>query len=159
MTVVADTGPLNYLVLTGIVDVLQPLYTQVFIPQTVAEELKAAGAPAIVQAWIVQPPNWLEVRPDPPCDLALQFLDPGEGAALALAELLRADVVLIDDWAGRKEAERRHLKVTGTVGVLANAHLAGLLDFDTALLRLRTTNFRLSAEVERLVRRRLAGRS
>ena len=48
------------------------------------------------------------------------------------------------------------MHVTGTVGVLADGHLAGLLDFDQALARLRTTNFRLSAEVERLVRRRVA---
>jgi hypothetical protein len=43
------------------------------------------------------------------------------------------------------------------LGVLADGQLAGLLDFDRALARLRTTNFRLSREVERLVRRRLAG--
>jgi predicted nucleic acid-binding protein len=48
------------------------------------------------------------------------------------------------------------LNVTGTLGVLADAHLAGLPDFDSALVRLRATNFRLSAEVERLVRRRLS---
>jgi len=70
----------------------------------------------------------------------------------------KADEVLIDDWAGRSEAGRRRLNVTGTLGVLASAHPAGLLDFDWALARLRTTNFRLSAEVERLVRRRLSGR-
>jgi predicted nucleic acid-binding protein len=76
---------------------------------------------------------------------------------LSLAELLRADEILIDDRDGRSEAERRHLRVTGTVGVLADGHLAGLLDFGQAPARLRTTNFRLSAEVERLVRRRLGG--
>jgi predicted nucleic acid-binding protein len=155
MIVVADTGPLNYLVLAGAVGVLQPLYTRVIVPETVVAELKVAGAPAAVRTWIAQPPDWLEVRPDPPCDPTLPFLDPGESAALTLAELLKADQVLIDDWAGRTEAERRRLHVTGTLGVLADAHLAGLLHFDSALVRLRTTNFRLSAEVERLVRRRL----
>lgn len=159
MIVVADTGPLNYLVLIGAVDVLQPLYEHVVVPKTVADELKESRSPAAVQTWIAQPPDWLEVRPDPPSDPMLRFLDPGEAAALLLAELLRADDILIDDWAGRVEAERRHLHVTGTLGVLADAHLAGLLDFDAALARLRATNFRLSAEVERLVRRRLAGQS
>ena len=157
MIVVADTGPLNYLVLIGAVDVLQPLYTHVIVPKTVAAELRRTGAPVAVQTWIAQPPDWLEVRPDPPSDPTLRFLDPGEGAALSLAELLRVDEILIDERDGRTEAERRHLHVTGTLGVLAGAHLAGLLDFDQALARLRATNFRLSAEVERLVRRRLAG--
>ena len=159
MIVVADTGPLNYLVLIEAVDVLQPLYTHVVVPKTVVEELRCTPAPAAVRTWIAQPPDWLEVRPDPPSDPALCFLDPGESAALSLAELLRADRILIDDRDGRTEAERRHLHVTGTVGVLADGHLAGLLDFDQALARLRTTNFRLSAEVERLVRRRLAGQT
>jgi predicted nucleic acid-binding protein len=45
MIVVADAGPIHYLVLAGAVDVLQPLYTLVVVPQTVAEELREAGAP------------------------------------------------------------------------------------------------------------------
>ncbi len=157
MIVVADTGPLNYLVLIEAVDVLQPLYSRVVVPKTVAEELRSTGAPAVVQRWIEQLPDWLEVRRDPPPDPTLQYLDAGERAALSLAELLRADGILIDERDGRAEAERRKLHVTGTIGVLADAHLAGLLDFDAAVARLRTTNFRLSAEVERFVRRRLAG--
>jgi predicted nucleic acid-binding protein len=92
----------------------------------------------------------------PRLDPTLEFLDPGERAALALAGLLQADEVLIDERDGRTEAARRYLHITGTVGVLADAHLAGLLDFDQAVARLRNTNFRLSVEVERLARRRLA---
>ena len=156
MIVVADTSPLNYLIRIGAVDVLKPLYARVLIPHTVADELKREKATAAVQTWIAHPPEWLEVRPDPDSDPSLQLLDPGEAAALSLAELLRADEVLIDDWAGRTEAERRHLHVTGTLGVLAGAHLAGLLNFDEALQKLRATNFRLSADVERLARRRLS---
>jgi len=155
--VIADTGPLNYLVLIGAVDVLEPLYTRVIVPRAVVRELQDPGAPAAVLAWIADPPAWLEVQPDPPPDPTLGFLDPGEKAALTLAQLLNADELLIDDQAGRAEAERRHLHVTGTLGVLADAHLAGLVDFDRALALLRSTNFRLSAEVDRLVRRRIAG--
>jgi predicted nucleic acid-binding protein len=156
MIVIADTGPINYLVLIGAVDVLHPLYTRVLVPRSVVEELKQAGTPDRVLAWIWQPPAWLEVRPDPPSDPTLDFLDPGERAALSLAEVLNADELLIDDLAGRAEAQRRHLHVTGTLGVLADAHVAGLIDFDQALGRLRSTNFRLSDEVERLIRRRIA---
>ena len=83
------------------------------------------------------------------------MLDAGERAALSLVEFLAADGILIDDLAGRNVAERRNIKVTGTLGVLAEAHLAGLLDFDAALNKLRATTFRLSPEVELIVRRRL----
>ena len=56
MIVIADTGPLSYLVLIGAVDVLQPLYTRVIVPQAVVQELNHAGAPAAVRNWIAQPP-------------------------------------------------------------------------------------------------------
>jgi predicted nucleic acid-binding protein len=95
------------------------------------------------------------VRPNPTPDRTLQFLDPGEAAALSLTESVQADGILIDDWAGTTEAERRHLHVTGTLGVVADSHLAGLLDFDDALSKLRSTNFRLTPDVELLARRRL----
>ena len=45
-------------------------------------------------------------------------LDPGERAAIALAKTMRADLLLIHEAAGRSEAKRRHLRVTGTLGVL-----------------------------------------
>jgi len=156
MIVIADTSPLNYLILIGAVDVLQPLYGRVIVPRAVVLELAGAGAPAAVRTWIAEPPTWLEVRPDPPPDPALEFLDRGESAALTLAQLLDADELLIDDQVGRTEAERRHLRVTGTLGVLAGAHLAGLLDFDRALVLLHSTSFRLHPDVEWLVRRRLS---
>src|ERR1017187_1490893 len=64
---------------------------------------------------------------------------------------MNADELLIDELAGRTEAERRKLHVTGTLGV--HAYVAGLIDFDQALGGLASTKFRLSAEVERPVRR------
>jgi predicted nucleic acid-binding protein len=155
MIVIADTGPLNYLVLIGSVEVLKPLYTRVIVPEAVVKELRVAGAPAAVRTWIARPPAWLEVQPDSPPDPTLGFLDPGEAAALTLAQLLNADELLIDDWAGRAEAARRSLRVTTTLGVLADAHQAGLADFELAITRLRSTNFRLDPDLERSVRRRI----
>jgi predicted nucleic acid-binding protein len=55
MIVIADTGPLNYLVLIGEVDVLPHLYTRVIVPEAVVKELRAAGAPASVRTWIARP--------------------------------------------------------------------------------------------------------
>ena len=66
MIVVADTSPLNYLIVIGAVDVLAPLYTHVVVPQTVAAELSVSRTPAVVRAWIAQRPVWLEIMPDPP---------------------------------------------------------------------------------------------
>ena len=86
---------------------------------------------------------------------ALAFLDPGERATIPLALAVCAYRLLIDDSGGRAEAERRHLIVTGTVGVLADAHLTGLLDFETALVHLRSTNIYVTDEVVGRVRHRI----
>ncbi|MGH9431218.1 MAG: DUF3368 domain-containing protein [Terriglobia bacterium] len=158
MSVVADAGPLHYLVLIGAADVLEPLYGRVLVPQTVADELRETSAPPPVRGWISQPPAWCEIRADPPPDPAFQSLDPGERAAIALALSLHADRLLIDEWDGRAEAERRHLLVTGTLGVLAEAHQRQLLDFETAVVRIRQTNFYLSAALVDRVRRQMSTR-
>lgn len=129
MIVVADTSPLNYLILIGVTEILPSLYGRVIVPATVARELEHEGSPPLVRTWMAHIPAWLEVRSDPVSDPALAYLDSGERAALALVQLLKADTLLINDRIGRREAKRRHIPVTGTLGVLADAHKAGLVDF------------------------------
>ena len=53
MIVVADTSPLNYLVLIDEVDLLPALFGEVLIPQAVFQELKHPKTPAKVQQWII----------------------------------------------------------------------------------------------------------
>jgi predicted nucleic acid-binding protein len=48
MIVVADSGPLHYLILREHTDLLRRFYGQVVVPEPVASELSAAGAPAVV---------------------------------------------------------------------------------------------------------------
>jgi predicted nucleic acid-binding protein len=74
-------------------------------------------------------------------------LGPGERAAIALAEELSADALLMDDRDGRREAERRSLAVLGTLRVLADGAEHNLLDLRVALDRLRQTNFRADAQL------------
>lgn len=68
-------------------------------------------------------------------------LDVGERAAIALAEKMRADLLLIDETEGRAEAVRRSLRVTGTLGVLRAAAQEELIDVPDVLTRLASTNF------------------
>jgi predicted nucleic acid-binding protein len=77
-------------------------------------------------------------------DAALRQLDPGERAAILLAQQERDVLLLIDDAAGRTEAARRGIPSTGTLGVLRAAATRQLLDLPTALKRLAATNFRVS---------------
>jgi predicted nucleic acid-binding protein len=61
--VVADTGPLNYLVLIRQIEVLPALFERVFIPELVRNELQHSGAPTSVRRWIAARPSWLEIVP------------------------------------------------------------------------------------------------
>jgi predicted nucleic acid-binding protein len=54
---------------------------------------------------------------------------------------------------GRAEGERRHLRVTGTLGILAEAHQQHVVDFESSLVRLRQTNFYMSEKLVDRVRR------
>ena len=91
--VVADTGPLHYLVLTGDIELLPKLFECVLVPQMVREELANAEAPQAVRDWIARAPGWLDVRPAHPGadDVAVAKLDDGERAAIALALAVKAE--------------------------------------------------------------------
>ena len=143
MIVVADSGPLHYLILLEQIELLRRFYGQVLVPEPVASELSAAGAPALVRDWITKPPTWVDVRPVPSDAVSTitDDLDPGERAAIALAEMVHADLLLIDEAAGRAEAKRRHLRVTGTLGVLRAGAEQGLVNVPELLDRLKATSF------------------
>jgi len=69
-------------------------------------------------------------------------LDEGETEALALAELLKADLILMNDRAGVTAARAEGFKVMGRLGVLDLAASRGLADLAVTLARLKATNFR-----------------
>lgn len=52
--------------------------------------------------------------------------------------------LIIDEVSGRNVARQLSLPVIGTIGVLKEASLQDLVDLQTALERLRTTNFHLT---------------
>jgi predicted nucleic acid-binding protein len=79
-----------------------------------------------------------------PDDPTLQQIDPGERAAILLAEEESDVLLLMDDASGRAEADRRKIANTGTLGVLRAAAVLQLLDLPAALTRLAATNFRVS---------------
>ena len=143
---IADTTPLNYLILINQTAVLPILYGRVLIPQAVYNELQQERTPAAIKAWIANLPVWLEVREATrPFDQALGELDMGEQEAIALAETLHADLLILDDRAARTEAAKRHLNVIGTLRVLEDAAALELLDFPAVLSQLQRTTFRVSA--------------
>lgn len=148
MIVVADTTPLNFLVLIGEIEILRELFGSVLIPKAVFDELQNSETPEPVRRWIAERPSWLEIRPVQECyQHTVAELDPGEQEALALAEEMRADWTLLDEKEARQEAERRRLRYIGTLGVLREAAVRQLINLPEALGRLQKTSFYVSSKL------------
>jgi predicted nucleic acid-binding protein len=140
--VVADTGPLNYLIQINAIDLLPRLFDRIIVPISVRDELSHPNTPAVVRDWIAQSPLWFEVRPDPDHqDTVPASLDDGERATVALAMELNADLILMDDRDGVSFARGQGFAVTGTLGILDLAARRGLINLREAFMLLKDTSF------------------
>jgi len=130
--VVADSGPVHYLVLCGAIEIIPKLYSQLVIPAAVVQELTRTHTPPAVRLWIQTPPQWATVQTptqlDPAKNLGLR-----EREAIALALELKANQLLIDDRVARRMAVRRGLLTAGTVGLMEQASANGLLNLSDAM--------------------------
>jgi len=129
VNVVCNTSPLLVLANIQRLGLLTQLYARLVIPGAVCDEIgaKADDAAAQMQALVATP--LVTVQRATPQTLAGLPVDlgPGEREAIALALETAADLVVLDDQAGRRLARARGLQVTGTVGVLIEARSRGLL--------------------------------
>ena len=143
--VVADTGPINYLIQIEAIGVLAHFFDQIVIPNAVLAELLNAASPAAVRRWALHPPEAVCIRS------ALHILplnlDPGESEAIALAKEIGAFAVLLDDGEARQAAKKEGLRVTGTIGILERAAAEDLLDLPSAFKNLRATNYYASEQL------------
>jgi predicted nucleic acid-binding protein len=150
--VVGDASVLIALERIDAWSVLASLYGEVQVPDAVWREVFASdGAPRRdVPAWLVRHEP---CRVEPAASDGGR-LDAGEAEAIQLALVLQADLLLIDESAGRRVARRLSLPNTGVLGVLAAAKHRGLVPAVAPLFaELRATGFWLGDElVARILR-------
>lgn len=144
--VVADTTPLNYLILIDRAEILASLFGEVLIPQAVLNELRHPNAPLAVSRWLLAPPAWLRITPVQLVDETIK-LGMGENEAISLAIERQVKVVLMDERLGRGAAEARGLIPVGTLNLIDLADEQGLFDGVVALHELRQTTFRAAPEL------------
>jgi len=149
--VVSDTTPLHYLILVGRESILEKLYGKVFIPPGVLAELGHTSAPVQISNWATHPPAWVIVATPERIPQRYDGLDFGERQALALAVEMKADLVLLDDKVARRAAQRDLMKVKGTLGIVAEAARANLLEFGETVEALQKTSMHLDQEFVREV--------
>jgi len=144
MIVIADTSPLNYLILIDLPHILHELFREVIVPRAVLTEMESPLAPDKVRQWLARRPEWMIVNDIRQEDSTLVHLDAGEREVITLAQELQANLILLDERLGRQEAVQRKFGVTGTLGILDRAGVNGLIDFAAAVAQLSLTNFRIS---------------
>ncbi len=149
-TVIADATPLIYLAAIGKFDLLGVLYGRIVIPYAVYDEVvtQGVGRPGAAEtagaAWVDR-----QAVSDPAKVTSLQtHLDRGESEAIVLAEKLHADLVVMDESAGRRVLAGRGIAFIGTVGVLMQAKQQGLIAaLKPELDQLRACGFHLTDRV------------
>ncbi|HHY56615.1 MAG TPA: DUF3368 domain-containing protein [Chloroflexi bacterium] len=149
-TVVSNAGPLIYLSVLNRFSLLENIFSTVFIPDAVYQEvvLDGRGQPgadevraAIASGWLVRSTVTERIA----VDALLEELHAGEAEAIVLSRELAIERVLLDDRAARSKAQLMGLTVTGTVGILLLAHRATMIeDIRPDLDRLIESNFRIS---------------
>jgi predicted nucleic acid-binding protein len=145
VNVVADTSPLNYLVLAGHIELLPVVLGPMVVPESVLVEMTASKSRAVVASWASSPPAWLSIRRT--LKSISSGLGRGESDAIALALEIGSPLVLPDDRKARTIAESFGLRVTGTLGVVVAAARSGLIDPEAAIERLRQTSFHAAESV------------
>lgn len=79
-----------------------------------------------------------------------QAVDRGEATLMVLALELRDCIVSIDDLRARKVAKSLDLRLTGTLGILHKAKMAGLISSEKETLeKLKAVDFRISDKIEK----------
>lgn len=154
--VVSDSSPLYALSHLQYLELLPRFFDEVLIPPAVAREL--ANPPSLLRAVEVAQVPFLRVRA--PVDLqrvALfrRTLDSGESEALALAEEVQADAILIDEFDGRAMATQIGVEPVGALGVLLRGKEVGAVGLIAPLMdRLQNEiQFRISPQLREHVLR------
>jgi predicted nucleic acid-binding protein len=137
--VITDTSCFILLSKIDAFGILGALFTAVFTTPEIAGEYGG------------QLPDWIIIQPVKDralLDVYHQKVDPGEASALALAQEINADLIIIDDLAARKFALKLGLSFKGTLGLLVMAKQEGVIaSVRPYLEKVQQTNFRLAGHL------------
>ena len=150
MIVVSDTSCISNLLLIGQIDLLQKIYSEIFIPLAVYNEILMLEKSGKDLSYF-KSRNWIIIKKDFTRNISLsppKNIDAGEAEAIDLAIYLKADRLLIDERKGSVLVKELGIITIGLLGVLKIAkenHL--ILSVQKLLDQLIENNFWLSNEL------------
>ena len=131
MIVVSDTTPLITLMKAEKLDVLHRLFGEVMITEAVFSEV-TGNETFKDEADIIRDSDYVKIVKvqDESKVLFLQRatgLDLGESEAIIYADEAKADLLLMDEAAGRRVAQNMKLPIAGSVGILVRAFQSDII--------------------------------
>ena len=154
MIVISDTTPLITLMKAGKLDVLHSLFGEVLLPEAVFAE--ATGNETFRdEADIIRNSEFIKVvqiqnKSQVSFLQRATGLDLGESEAIIYADEAKADLLLMDEAAGRRVAQNMKLPITGSTGILIRAFQSGIItkdEADDAFDRIRKANRHISEKL------------
>lgn len=155
MGVVCNSTVLIALSRIGHLWVLERLFGNIAIPLAVYNDVvvKGAGKPG---ARDVAEAKWIHVkavRGEEQVERLSSILHRGEAEAIALAEEIDADLIILDDDHARRTADSRGLNFTGTLAILLRAKQKGLIShLDALLAQLKSAGFYTGKEYDEILK-------
>jgi predicted nucleic acid-binding protein len=147
MIVVSNATPLIGLAMADRFDLLPKLFDQIYIPQSVYEEVvlegeKRFGAAEVQEASGIET---VQVKDRLAVEVLEDELGRGESETIVSAGEMSADWVLVDERLARRKLDSLGIRTIGTLGILLKAKELGLLPtIKPDVEKLRTRGFRLS---------------
>lgn len=154
MIIISDSGPLISLMKAERLNLLQSLYGEVLIPEAVfsevttnpkyedeAEQIRSSAFIRVVSVEDRKAVSLLQ---------RAAGLDLGESEAIVYADDNKADILLIEDGAGRKVAQQMRIRVRGSIGILLYAFDENILsrtEVEDALDKMRKAERRISEQL------------
>lgn len=154
MIVVSDSTPLITLMKVQRLDILMDMFGEVLIPSAVFSEV-TENENYREEADLIKESDYIRVVTveDNERVAFLQRavgLDLGESEAIIYADNERADLLLMDEIAGRKVAQNMKLPITGSLGIIVQAFRKGYISAHEAediLEGIRNANRHISARL------------
>lgn len=130
--VISDTAPLINLAKAGRLDILPSLYDSIIVPESVMKEMERGPENSAAEARLVRQSegfNILSAKNPARIDeiQSSDNLGRGESEALALAEEYGMALIITDDADAKKVASER-FSAMGTVGVVKEAFMRGVIN-------------------------------
>lgn len=127
MRIVVDSSPLIAFAILNQLDLLPRIFSEIYIPQTVYDEVSAWSKPHSQKLRKFSKEKLQTVQNQIAVQLLRKDVDLGEAEAIVLALEKRIENILIDHHKGRKIAQAQGLYPIGSIGVLLQAKKVGFI--------------------------------